>query len=243
MALCTPNNTPVFEGVPSEIGSGPIPGFMELLSKWPTAIPNDTLWSVEFDAPEDIYDAADQPIQVGGEWQISNTGRAISTGVVTKEFGWYKTNMLATSIKLIGESIRTERVGAANSEGYLRGIVSGGREDFGTLDIAFLETNYSFVDFIVRPWAITISRDSLIARKNSKRVNITCTMYGMIGRDRDPVIRKKFVFFNAFPVSVDEEEYNFSESEVNVRKTSFAFTHYAMIRVPSTADYLKCNTV
>jgi hypothetical protein len=243
MALCTPNATPVFDGIPSEAGDGPIPGFMELISQWPTAIPNDSIWSVEFEAPTGTLEI-DEPLVVGGEWNVNSYARNVSTERVTKEYGgWYKSNMLASSIKLVGESIKTERVGSAGSEGYLRGIVSGGRDDFGTLDVAFIETNHSFVDYIIRPWLISIAKDSLIARGNSKRVNITCTMYGLMGRNNNPVKRKTFVFFNAFPTSVDEEEYNFTESEVNFRKVSFSFTHYAMTSPGANPGMLKCNTV
>jgi len=241
MALCETNPTAVFDGVPSEAGSGPIPGFMEFISSWPTAIPLNNIWSVEFDAPTDVSDIS-EPKVVGDQWEISDAAFSVGTSVLNKTFGWYKTNMLANSIKLVGESIKLERVGSANSEGYLRGIVSQGREDFGYLDVAFIETNYSFVDYILRPWLISVTKDSLIARSNdAKRVNITCTMYGLTGRDKNPVPRKKFIFFNAFPQSVDGEEYNFTDSEVNLRKVAFAFTHYAMIKVPNTGALLSCN--
>lgn len=239
MALCTPNATPVFGGIPSEPGNGPIPGFMELISRWPTAIPNDSIWSIEFDTPTSPIEIA-EPKLVGDAWNLARPAFEIATNKVTKTFnGWYRTNMLASSVKLIGESLKTERVGSAGSEGYLRGIVSAGRDDFSSLDVAFIETHYSFADYIIRPWLIAIAKESLIARNNSKRVNITCTMYGLNGKDRNPIKRKSFTFFNAFPVSVDEEEYNFTESEVNFRKVSFNFTHYAM--TPPGEKGASCN--
>ena len=241
MAICDANPTAVFSGIPSEAGAGPIPGFMELISAWPTSIPLNNIWSVEFEAPTDTLEI-DEPVVVADQWKLSEAAGSIGTAKVNKTFGWYKTNMLANSIKIVGESVKLNRVGAVNSEGYLRGLVSQGREDFGYLDIAFIETNTSFVDFVLRPWLIAVTKESLIARKDDKkRVNITCTMYGLAGKDKDAIPRKKFIFFNSFPQSVDGEEYNFTDSEVNLRKASFAFTHYAMVSVANTGASLKCN--
>lgn len=241
MAICDANPTAVFSGIPSEAGSGPIPGFMELISSWPTAIPLNNIWSVEFEAPTSSLNV-DEPVVVADQWKLDTNSAVIGTKTLNKTFGWYKTNMLANSIKIIGESIKLNRVGSANSEGYLRGLVSQGREDFGYLDIAFIETNSSFVDLVVRPWLISVTKESLIARKeNTKRVNIICTMYGLAGRDKPAIPRKKFIFFNSFPQSIDSEEYNFTDSDINLRKTSFAFTHYAMVSVANTGDSLKCN--
>ena len=181
MAICETNTKPVFSAeIPSEPGNGPIPAFLDLLSKWPTSIPLDNLWSIEFDIPNNAAYQIDEPPLVHGQWKINEIAKNIKN--VTKEFPSYKTNMLANSIKLVGEGIDTERVGSINSEGYLRGLVTKGRADFGTLDVAFLETNYSFVDYIIRPWLISIARDGLIARYQNKRTNIYCTMYGLAGR-------------------------------------------------------------
>jgi len=241
MAICDANPTAVFSGIPSEAGSGPIPGFMELISSWSTGIPLNNIWSVEFEAPTNTLDI-DEPVVVADQWQLNVSAAAVGTKTVNKTFGWYKTNMLANSIKIVGESIKLNRVGSANSEGYLRGLVSQGREDFGYLDIAFIETNISFVDFVLRPWLIAVTKESLIARKNdTKRVNITCTMYGLAGKDKPAIPRKKFIFFNSFPQSVDGEEYNFTDSDVNLRKATFAFTHYAMVSVSNPGASMKCN--
>lgn len=241
MAICDANPTAVFSGIPSEAGAGPIPGFMELISAWPTSIPLNNIWSVEFEAPLDNI-GVDEPIVVADQWKLEGAAANVATSKINKTFGWYKTNMLANSIKIIGESIKLDRVGSANSEGYLRGLVSQGREDFGYLDVAFIETNSSFVDLVLRPWLIAVTKESLIARKgNAKRVNITCTMYGLAGRDKPAIPRKKFIFFNSFPQAVDGEEYNFTDSDINLRKASFAFTHYAMVSVPNPGASMKCN--
>ena len=160
MAICDANPTAVFSGIPSEAGAGPIPGFMELISAWPTSIPLNNIWSVEFEAPLDNI-GVDEPIVVADQWKLEGAAANVATSKINKTFGWYKTNMLANSIKIIGESIKLDRVGSANSEGYLRGLVSQGREDFGYLDVAFIETNSSFVDLVLRPWLIAVTKESL----------------------------------------------------------------------------------
>lgn len=255
MATCG-DITPVKStGIPDKSGPGPIPGFLELINKWPTAIPLDTLWGVDFNTlyTRDIRQEIAEPINSRGAsesdfWQIGDSVDLIKQNIVNKTFRdnngqtWFKTNMLANTIKLIGEQIDTDRVGSVNSEGYLKGLITKGRGDLGYLDIAFVETNISYVDYIIRPWLIKIARQSLITRPDGPdRIPITCTLYGLTKANKKPVPRKKFVFFNAFPVTVDDDEYDYAESQVHFRKVYFAFTHYAMLKVNTEgAENLEC---
>lgn len=53
------------------------------------------------------------------------------------------------------------------------GLHSEGRGNFPTLEVDFLETNYSFTDFVLRPWSIAVAHNGL---KNEKftNFNINC---------------------------------------------------------------------
>ena len=228
---------------------GPAPHFLSLLSKWPTAIPLNSLWTINFVTPRIKADVLTEPKEPSSQsnptdgargadaWmfdmQVDDIGRLAEMQDVKTIGNWFRSNMVAMGIKLMGDAIITDRVGAINSEGYLKGLVTNGRQDLGTLDVAFLETNISYVDTILRPWLLKIATDSLIAYDNPKiklRSDIACNLYALSGPGKAPRLRKSYYFYNAFPMDVEGEDYNFTASEVRLRTTRFAFTHYAMIQ-------------
>lgn len=250
MASCdTPTPASFQSAAGSNADNGPIPAFLDLLSKWPTSIPLNNIWTVNFTTPDIDQNVLTEPFgssysnpanAPGGivnqnAWELSNYRNQIKSKIESSNKDkWYKTNMLAHGITHVGDGIETKRIAIEQSRGYLPGLVTTGRREMEKMQISFLETNISYVDMVIRPWMLKIASESLIAYRPSTqgflRSDIVCSMYAMTGPGKTPVMRKSFCYYNAFPVSIVGEKYTFTSSEIELNAVEFAFTHYAVFQ-------------
>lgn len=135
--------------------------------------------------------------------------------------------ILAQGVKHVGDGTKFSREGYANT-GLWKGMLSNGRNDIEQLQISFLESNVSFVDYALRPWAIAVAHQGLtnpFVRANS----ISVWHLGKMGAGVNLARRKVITYHNCFPTSIDSQEYNYSGDDINIkRQVSFGFSHYTM---------------
>ena len=66
---------------------------------------------------------------------------------------------------------------------HIKTVVGNSRNDFNKLDMVFLDTNTSFVENVIRPWAIVTSHLGMIAYPpndpSNYRTNITLYKLGI----------------------------------------------------------------
>jgi hypothetical protein len=143
----------------------------------------------------------------------------------------------ANSVTLPGETVTTSRAGfSSNGDGLYGSLLSGpiltGRSNTSNIDIMFLETNQSFVDYVIRPWVVAASHYGLTAKDTGSTQNfkttITVNFLNKIlvyGRSE---IRKTFTFQKAVPVSVEGGTFSYGGNKANVRsiKTSWIYSTY-----------------
>lgn len=100
------------------------------------------------------------------------------------------------------------------------------------IDIEFLETNLSFVDFVLRPWAITMQTRGLIADRNSeeKVYKTTITVYEFsksLSHIKNGIVRKEWTFKNAHPVNVQTYSLNMQPSNTVIQVSQkWQFSEY-----------------
>lgn len=220
---------------------GPIPYFLGLLAQYNTAIPIQSQWILEFESiPKSLIDKVSQYENYILADKESIWKHSSHTAILTED-GYQKVKgcIFAQSVKMPPDGVATERVGDYNG-GYVKGLVTGTRMDFGTFDTAFLETNLSFADIVLRPWSIMASHRSLIARGNSKKekgissspsgagTNVNVYHLAKAGAGKPMIVRKHFIFYDCFPVSVDSEEYNYSGDKIIQRQVSFGYSYYSL---------------
>jgi hypothetical protein len=154
----------------------------------------------------------------------------------------------AQTVGIPPENLGTETVGIPQ-RGFIKAPVIKQRNPFGSLNIEFLETNVSFVDFLIRPWVIQASHYGLVARQDPG-LNIKTDMFlmnfGRLGTDttgategqegresknmRGFVLRKMFHFRDCFPINVATERYSYTpENGPDRRDVEFVFTRYQAI--------------
>jgi hypothetical protein len=134
------------------------------------------------------------------------------------------------------ESVSVSRVGMQSayddfSGGLLDGVVTRSRKQQEPVAISFLETDQSFIDFVIRPWIIFTSHLGLIARAPNSPDNIKTTITAIFFSTHGDGVtpRKVFKFFDCAPVSIDTATaYDYGTNAVNTIKTSWAYNHYSL---------------
>lgn len=126
-------------------------------------------------------------------------------------------------ISFLPEGIDISRVGP-NRTGATKGLISEGRSEHQAVNITFLESNVSFVDGFLRPWAVLNSYKSL--KDSSLRCDIEFISLMKWDISKPLKIRKTMLLKNAVPVSIDQEEYNYTGDKIISRQVQFAFDRY-----------------
>jgi len=129
--------------------------------------------------------------------------------------------VIVQGIKQIGDAINITRMGIQNT-GFIKGMVSEGREGFPALGVQFAETNLSFIDYVLRPWLVAVAHESL--KNRSLMTNIYVWHLGKMGAGEDMAKRKVVKYINCAPINIAEEEYNYTGGDIlKTREVQFCY--------------------
>ena len=126
------------------------------------------------------------------------------------------------------------------------------RSTFAPLNIETLETNVSFNEFVLRPWAVMCQHEGLIARNWAQApgmldpdTRVTTDMmvinFGKTGSNskqggkeywntRGLLPRKIWMFTDCFPVNIGQERYSYTpDSSPDRRDTEWNFRRYEVM--------------
>lgn len=199
------------------------------------SLPINSMWLVTID-PLPTPDILDNYLGRSENWTQSYTSSIEKSQTVQHKS---KGIVIAQGVKICGDSIEVSRKGIKNT-GYIQGLVGEGRTPFPVMNISFMENNVSFVDYTLRPWQIAVAHASL---KNSllREANISVTFLSRTGPRSPLASRKVVVYKNCCPINIDEEEYNYSGSDMyRLRQIQFAYSTYEVW--PVQAALLKLVT-
>jgi hypothetical protein len=202
--------------------------FLDRLSEWSTSIPLQTQFCVYIHRfPEAILDVRDlEPTRTNEDWYIKGGFFATTKEQLHNTIGC----IFAHGVAVPGESVEVESTGGMGAN--ISGPIINKREDFSNLSIEFLETNTSFTEFVLRPWTILAAHYGLFAYPEGDRRNIKTTItihqYGKNGAGIRPTERRITTFYDACPVSIGEEEYNYTGEKIVYRSVQFAYSSYAI---------------
>lgn len=142
--------------------------------------------------------------------------------------------IFVNSAQIPSEKFTVADVGVDNNRGFIPGIVGSSRDGYASnsLTLGFMETNTSFVDFILRPWVILSSHYGLVRRKQPG-LSITCNIvllhYAKTFQNISMVPRKVFRFYNCVPIMINNQTYGYKEAtEVTSYDVSFCYTNYTV---------------
>jgi hypothetical protein len=197
--------------------ANPVPTFLNAFANDPKyAIPLPFLWTVTISDDN-----------LGGNIQQALGKINHSWAPVQSTSFWSDTSnnniLVAQDIVIPGESIETVIMGPASNRGAIMpGYGASQRTDFlsRNLSINFLETDIDIETYLFRPWVVAIGVDGLIGGR-LKAQTINLTQY-----DRKMRIRKKYVFYNAFPTNCEPVTLNYANDDLIVKSITFGYTKY-----------------
>lgn len=239
------------------MSTSPYRYYLEVISKWPTAIAIENQWFVWMDLPSvgalqnDISNLVNSyDVGAAGNlgWGIPKS--TVST-LISHENQEAVDNLIgcvfATSVKLPTESVDVKNTGLSYG-GYQAPATASARDPYKKLSISFMETNSSFIDFVIKPWIVAVGYFGLIARdKDSvKKVIADSLDVIYIGRTGpyNPSIQRKIVrFFGVVPTSVEggSNIYTSGGASPTVSVT-FAYDYYTVIDPTGTSSQLTSPT-
>ena len=161
--------------------------FLQVLESWEAALPLQSLWMVFFKVPDIVRDEVmsawgehiiripsrrglDKHINIGHTKVTEELEGGVNTArrrLLKPKFQTTVGCAFAQTVQMPPEQIATDYVGIPNSRGFLQGPVITTRQRFASVNIEFLETNLSFIDMLLRPWAILGSHFGSIARRDT----------------------------------------------------------------------------
>ena len=206
-----------------------IQSFLNFLADSSTSIPLNANFLISFKIPVEVTKIIATTYEAGGteKWE-SITGAAGKLAAVQGAgIGKERTAcMFANGITLPAEKNNYERTGMLNA-GLVSGVISTSREQQKSLDITFLETNLSFLDFIIRPWIIAGTHRGLIARSDAKTIKTNITAY-FYDKNMNNKVRKQYDFYGCMPVSLDAATHDYGPSLTTVGKVGWAYNSYTV---------------
>ncbi|MBC8416817.1 hypothetical protein H8E06_00625 [bacterium] len=245
----------------------PRDAFMNALQNWEFNTAMQNLWAVVFELPpvmqsasgnrQDLSGQSAQNVQTPdsmlkhlGEFRTGeemNADRA-STTLFNPDFHKRAGCLFAQSINLPGEQVNATWVHPHDqSSGGLLGFpILSNRQELRRLNISFRETNFSFLDFIIRPWLILAAHLGLTERQPYLRMGVKTTItiiqYAKAGSALEPIgrgdsghenkigliPRKIWKFKDCVPTNLPPGDYSYGESQIETRGIDFIYSRYTV---------------
>lgn len=184
---------------------------------WMVEIPKESVDSLKKMIAENInkYD--------NNRWEISkDIEGTLSKGQINNTYCF-----IAQNVTFPGDSIQMQKTGT-DKTGFLKGFSGEGRQSLVNINIQFIENNISVADVFFRPWSIIAGYKSM-KKPDIKIPQILLHTFKKEGADKPLKIRKTFVLENVVPISVDNEEYNYTGDKLILRSVEFAFSNYYVV--------------
>ena len=210
--------------------------YLELLGKWPTSIALASQWLVHinFDGVSGLMSSLGNTIKnkENNGWSID---QSVTNKLIDGSVQYSTQNMtgcvFARQVGLPGENIEASNAGLEYG-GYMAPATANTRGKYEPLSLTLLETNASFLDFVIRPWTIMVGYNGLVARapKSSKYVKapfINVIMYAKTDSQLD--IRKIYTFENAAPINIGGETYSYTEEGLRYTDVKFVYDRYYIL--------------
>lgn len=211
-----------------------IPYFARMLCNWAYNIPNKFSWVMVITAHNESFLKSRiknvLPNYEPPGWKIANSVDSTWTDATQNVVGC----IFAQGVSIPGENVNIEYAGITegSNRGFLNAPIINGRASLELLNAGFLETNRSFVDGVLRPWAILASHEGLLARNRQQSIKSDIQVYELAKSGDEcssNIIRKIFTYYNCVPVFISSEEKDYSSSgDYPKLQVKFVYTHYTV---------------
>jgi len=223
--------------MPSTFSQSPYEYYLELLGSWPTSIALASQWMVmiHFNRVTRLFENIQSSLQQREQsiWTYNNNViKLLIDGGLQARSDNMMGCVFARQVTLPSETIEASNQGLEYG-GFLPPATANNRSKYDPLTITMLETNASFLDFIIRPWIIMVGYNGLIARSQTSEKNVKAeidvVMYAKTGYGSPMGIRKVYKFYNAAPISLAGETYSYQEEGLRYSDVKFVYDKYAVL--------------
>jgi hypothetical protein len=220
----------------------PFSFYLDLLGTWPTGIALASQWLIYFDFSNitrnnglmGSIQSSLRNRESGAEWTYdSNVTNYLLDGKVQTSVDNMMGCAFARQVQLPGENIEASNQGL-DYGGFLAPATASNRGKYEPLSVTLLETNASFLDFIIRPWVISVGYNGLVARGSNSPKNVKCNfadvvMFAKTGAFNPMQVRKVYRFYNVAPIALPGETYSYQEEGLKYGDVKFAYDRYAVL--------------
>lgn len=234
----------------SSILPRPYESYLNTLSEWPTALGSSNQWFLWFDIKNVVAltDNLNELLYKAEGNFGRESGWSINENSVLKLIdGEYHFNdkigcVFAKQVNLPSDGFEAGNEGLTYA-GYMPPATSNTRQKYNKLRVTFLETNASFVDFVLKPWMILCSYYGLMSRRYDSKKNIRCSYcdVNFLARTKpqqEQDYRKIYRFQNIVPISIEGEQYSYLSDDMKTVSVEFIYDQY-YIRDADTARNLE----
>lgn len=216
--------------------------FLLQMQSWLTSVPLMSQWIAVIDSypralRSDLIQGLERTDGSRKGFDISQAKTLLTSYPLQKVIGC----VFAQGATIPSESYSVQSAKISNNRGFIPGIVAGDRRDYAqnNLVLNFLETNTSFIDFVIRPWVILASHYGFCARPGDTptstdffniKSTITLLCYTRSYQNVSMIPRKVYRFFNCAPTLVNNISLNYSGEPTQATNYSvqWAFTNYTI---------------
>jgi hypothetical protein len=228
--------------------SGPYDQYLRNLSEWPTAVGSSNQWFLWFDVAsvnaltnklnESLY-RFEGNFGKGDGWNIDE-----ETVSKLTDFEYHFKDRIgcvfAKQVNLPSESFEAGNDGLSYA-GWMPPATSNARTKYGKFRVTFLETNASFVDFVIKPWLVLASYYGMMSRRQDSDKNVKCTFCEVYFLARTTAKqlqepRKAYRFQNVVPVSIDGEQYSYLSDDMKTISVDFVYDQYYVRDIDTPAN-------
>ena len=223
-----------------DLGSGFVEDFFGKLSNWSGAIPLQSFWVIIITFPQGLQSRLNSYVNgydhrpwfgtAGGQggYDQSVFYNLISSpwqNHVKSDYAYGC--FFARSINIPGEKIDTTTVNVVNQGLQFPGLIRG-RSTVSEASVSFMETNDSFIDIVLRPWAILGSYLGAVARPRGDSIKgtIDAIFYGKTDPGSNLIVRKSFKLNDVIPIEINSQEYTQAGDALLVRPVRFLYSTY-----------------
>lgn len=216
--------------------------FLLQLQTWLTSVPLQTQWIAVIDSfpyalRTDIIQGLERTDAGKKGFDISQAKTLLASYPFQKVIGC----VFAQGAVLPGERYTVADAAIENNRGFVPGVISENRSGYAnnTLQLDFLETNTSIIDFIFRPWVMMASHYGYVARPGdlpgskdfyNMKSNMTILCYTRSYQNVSQIPRKVFTYYNVAPVEIQpiNLNYNNEPNEAASYRVDFTYTNYTV---------------
>jgi hypothetical protein len=221
--------------------------YLSLLGTWPTNLAMASQWFLQFTGITDINVLSSNFSNLLNTYENSagwSYDPSTSYSLLSQTFQ-YTGNIgcaWAREVDLPGENINASHEGL-DYGGYQAPATSNTRTKYKPLSITMLETNASFIDLILRPWAISVGYNGLVARDKGSEKYVKCGQLDVImlaktGYGSPMAPRKVYSFSNVAPITIPPESYSYMEDGLRTSPIEFVYDSY-WVSDASTGSLIK----